>query len=109
MSLAVEQRLAAIVNGRDYALRLKPWAYPEPEDRGLGLGIPVPGYLEINGPWRDIEWLEVNPVATTHLGRQLSRRVEDHTAELTPQLAAAGLRYELVNGLVRVSLTDLHG
>lgn len=103
----IEQLLTAILNGHGYALRLKTKVDPEPERWGNYLIAPVPGYLEISGPWpvREVEWIEVNPVIVTQLGQLVKPRATDHTAELTQQLTAAGLPFTLTDdGYVRVFL-----
>lgn len=107
MATPIEQRLVALLNGHDYALRLKLKDYPEPESWGHYIIAPVPGYLEINGPWpvRHVEWVEVNPVVTTSRGRLIPPQVDDYTGLLTRQLAQAGLSFIITDdGYIRIFL-----
>ncbi|OON67425.1 DUF6678 family protein [Hymenobacter sp. CRA2] len=104
----IEQRLAALLNGQGYALRLKTKNETEPVSWGQWLGVPVPGYIEINGPWpvREVEWVEVNPVVTTFQGRLIPPQVADHTADLTRQLKSASLSFSVTNdGYLRILLS----
>jgi hypothetical protein len=105
MKIPIEQRLEAILSGPGYALRLKTKADPEPERWGEWLGVPVPGYVEITGPWpvRKVEWIEVNPVVVTQLGRLVPPRVTDYTLPLTQQLTEAGLPFVVTaEGYLRI-------
>lgn len=107
MTAPIEQRLIAILNGHDYALRLKPKDHPEPESWGHYLIAPVPGYIEINGPWavRHVEWVEVNPVVTTSRGRLVPPLVDDCTGLLRQQLTQAGLSFIVTDdGYIRIFL-----
>ena len=100
-------QLAALLNGHDYALRLKPKDYPEPESWGHWLGVLVPVYLEISGPWpaRKVEWVEVNPIVTTSRGRLVPPRVDDYTDLLRRQLTAAGFSFVVTDdGYLRIFL-----
>ena len=79
-----------------------------PSDWSAWVSEPVGGYIEMftTGPWRtaEVEWLEINPVATTYVGRLVPERRTDHQEALEAGLTAAGLPWESAGPYLRVCL-----
>jgi len=79
-----------------------------PSDWSAWVSAPARGYIETfsSGPWRtaEVAYLEINPVATTYIGRLVTERRTDHRAALESGLTAAGLTWEPAGPYLRVFL-----
>ena len=77
-----------------------------PSEWSAWVSEPSRSYIETftTGPWRtaEVEWLEINPVATTYVGRLVPDRQTDHRAALEAGLTAAGLAWESAGPYLRV-------
>jgi hypothetical protein len=47
-----------------------------PEAWATGIGLPVKGYIELHEPlpFRNVEWIEINPVIVEHISRLVKPR-----------------------------------
>ena len=76
-------------------------------DRSAWISEPASSYIEAftTGLWRtgEVEWLEINSVATTYVGRLVPERRTDHRAALEAGLTVAGLAWEPAGPYLRVS------
>jgi hypothetical protein len=72
--------------------------------------IPVPGYIELGsvGPWpiREVEWLEINPIVTEHIGRLVAPRIIDNLSQLEVALREANLPYTISEGIIRITFSE---
>lgn len=70
--------------------------------------LPVPGYIEASSygpvPKREIEWIELDPVETWHIGRLVPPKHIDHTPAIYQQLQSEGIAMQMVGGLIRIAL-----
>ena len=59
--------------------------------------MPVPGYVEFSGgptPFRFIEWLEIKKTASSYMGRLVSDRLTDCSAEIKDVLSKMTIDFE---------------
>ncbi|WP_394538434.1 hypothetical protein PRJ39_22380 [Lysobacter enzymogenes] len=87
--------------------RVKPRCSPPPEWTTF-LSVPVPGYVESSScgslPFREVEWIEIDPVRVSEHGRRLPRAVDNLARELLSRLAALGVQAQRGEGAkVRVT------
>lgn len=79
---------------------------PAPAAWSAWVSEPASGYIETftTGPWRieEVEGLDINPVATTYVGRLVPERQTDHRAALETGLTAIGLAWEPAGPYLRV-------
>ena len=72
--------------------------------------IPVPGYIELGsvGPWpiREVEWLEINPIATEYIGRLVAPRILDNLSQLEVALREANLPYTVLDAVIRITFSE---
>jgi hypothetical protein len=92
-------------------VRLKHEAYETPEAWAGGIGLPVRGYIELHRPWpfREIEWLEINPVVIEHIGRLVKPKQHNHLEEIGAFLFARSGAHLTNEGIIRISLSELVG
>jgi hypothetical protein len=57
---------------------------------------------------RDVEWIEIDPVITERKGRLLPEILSDQTSVVTRELEQAGVPYELLGGIMRISAGQRH-
>ncbi|SNC68116.1 hypothetical protein SAMN06265337_2183 [Hymenobacter gelipurpurascens] len=69
-----------------------------------GFGLPVKGYIEVVGPERieDVEWIELDPIVVTHIGRLMPPEVTVITDEIVQTLYKEVINYKIVRGIVRI-------
>ncbi|MGI4832236.1 MAG: DUF6678 family protein [Janthinobacterium lividum] len=97
--------LISLVQESKCAARLKPKEYSEPQQWSWVIE-PVPNYIESGGgPWpsSEVEWLELNPIKTEHVGRLVAPKKINKTSWLKVELAKAIIPYTLSNGIFRVT------
>lgn len=103
MTIAAIHDLVALHGCQVRLLLLHPSA---PAEWSAWVSEPASGYIETftTGPWRigEVEALEINPVATTYVGRLVPERRTDHRAALETGLAAAGLAWKPAGPYLRV-------
>jgi len=98
--------VVAAVCGLRLEVKLQARGLENPESWTKFLIVPVNGYIESNSgpvPFRDIEWLLVNHIRSTHRGRLVSPLVEDVLVELSRALSDAGAVYSVEEHGVRVT------
>ncbi|QQQ00667.1 DUF6678 family protein [Lysobacter enzymogenes] len=88
--------IVAVVRELRLKARVKPRGSPPPPEWTTFLIVPVPGYVESSGcgplPFREVEWIEIDPVRVTERGRLLAPAVENLAGELLSRLTALGLQ-----------------
>ncbi|GGG52620.1 hypothetical protein GCM10011378_31070 [Hymenobacter glacieicola] len=69
-----------------------------------GFGLPTRGYIEVSGPERisDIEWIELDPIVVTYIGRLVPPKVTVVIDEIILGLNNEGIEYKTVKGSIRV-------
>ncbi|MFD1871964.1 DUF6678 family protein [Hymenobacter bucti] len=92
-------------------VRLKHEAYEAPEGWAGGIGLPVRGYIELNGPWpfRQIEWLEINPAVTEHIGRLVKPKQHNYSEEISAFLHSKSIAYSIKEGTIRIPFSEFTG
>ncbi|MDF7810046.1 DUF6678 family protein [Hymenobacter sp. YC55] len=85
-------------------IRLKVYNEDYITDWKGGFGLPVEDYIEVSGPERisDVEWIELDPVVVTPIGRLVPPKLEVITDEIIEVLSNVGIGYETTNGIIRV-------
>lgn len=70
----------------------------------MGIVLPVKGYIELNGPWpfREVEWLEINPLVVEHIGRLVAPKQWNHLEQIVSLLQSEGVSYSIVDDMVRI-------
>ena len=73
-----------------------------------GIGLPTTKYIELHGPWpfREVEWLEINPIVVEHIGRLVKPRRYDYLNDIIALLQLEKIPYSVVEGMVRVPFKD---
>jgi hypothetical protein len=79
-----------------------------PEAWTAGIGLPVRGYIELHGPhpFRDVEWIEINPIVVEHIGRLVKPRYYTYLEDIISFLQSEGLAYSIVAGAVRIPFLE---
>lgn len=69
-----------------------------------GFGLPVEGYIEVAGPERieDVEWIELDPIVVTHIGRLVPPKVTIAIDDIIQELDSMGIAYQVVKGMIRI-------
>jgi hypothetical protein len=100
------EKIAVLSNKLHCQARLKLKRNDLPEAWGSGIGFPVRTYIEIIGPWpfREVDWVEINPVVTEHIGRLVAPKRWNHPEQLITLLEAEHVSYSLVDGMIRIPL-----
>jgi len=85
---------------------LKVKGNPKPEGWNSGAVIPVPGYIEINGPWpiHQVDWVEIDPVVMQYIGRLVPPKQVNSLMQIESELRQADLLYAVSDGIIRVLL-----
>ena len=98
------QKVADLVNQLGCPVRIKPKEYSS-ETWTTGIGLPTNNYVELNGPWafRDVDWLEINPIVMEHIGRLIKPKRHDHINEIISLLKLEKISCSIIEGMVRVS------
>ncbi|MBF9142375.1 DUF6678 family protein [Hymenobacter properus] len=98
------EKIAALSNQLKFQARLKLKRDDGPEAWGSGIGLPVRAYIEIIGPWsfREVEWLEINPIAMEHIGRLVAPKQWNHLNALVSLLQVENVYYSIVDGMIRI-------
>ena len=54
----------------------------------MGVVLPVRGYIEVIGPWpfREVEWLEINPIVMEHIGRLIKPKQHNYLNDIVTLL-----------------------
>jgi hypothetical protein len=89
-------------------VRLKHKAYEMPEACAKGIGLPVKGYIELTGPWpfREVEWLEINPTVMEHTGRLIKPRQHNYLENITLFLQSEDIAYSIMKEAVRIPFSQ---
>ncbi|WP_367949229.1 DUF6678 family protein [Hymenobacter sp. BRD128] len=73
--------------------------------------IPTSGYIETGGqgPWpiRQIQWVEINPIVTEHIGRLGHPKQIDSLVQIEEGLRNATVPYTTMNGIIRILFSDV--
>jgi hypothetical protein len=98
--------LVNIIQANKCSVRLKVRGAPKPEGWNSRAGIPVPGYIEINGPWpiHQVDWVEINPVVMEYIGRLVPPKQVNSLIQIESELRQADLLYTVSDGIIRVPL-----
>ena len=98
------ERIAALSKKLYCQARLKRKLNDLPESWGNGIGLPVRTYIEIIGPWpfREVDWLEINPIVMEHIGRLVAPKRWNHLEQIITLLEAEHVNYSLVDGMIRI-------
>jgi hypothetical protein len=90
-------------------VRLKREAYAIPEEWAGGIGLPVRSYIELHGPWpfREIEWLEINPIVLEHIGLLVKLKQHNYLENITSYLKSEGISHSIDEGVVRIPFSEL--
>ncbi|WP_460500061.1 DUF6678 family protein [Hymenobacter agri] len=104
--MSLIERIAALSNKLHCQARLKLKSTDLPESWNSGIGFPVRTYIEINGPWpfRQVDWVEINPIVMEHIGRLVAPKRWNHSEQLIALLEAAHGSYSLVDRMIRIPL-----
>ena len=89
-------------------VRLKHEAYETPEEWAGGIGLPVRGYIELHGPWpfREVEWLEINPAVTEYIGRLIKPKQHNYLEEVSAFLQSKNVAYSINEGIIRIPFAE---
>ncbi|MBH8569845.1 hypothetical protein KB206_13210 [Microvirga sp. STS02] len=100
------EKIAALSNQLHCQPRLKLKRDAIPEAWGSGIGLPVRTYIEIIGPWpfREVEWLEINPIVMEHIGRLVAPKQWNHLNTLVSLLQVENVEYSIVDGMIRIPI-----
>ena len=100
------EKIAALSNKLHCQARIKLKHNDLPESWGSGIGFPVRAYIEINGPWpfRQVDWVEINPIVMEHIGRLVAPKCWNHSGQLIALLETEHVNYSLVDGMLRLPL-----
>lgn len=103
--LIILQKLIEITSCK---IRLKPYQYEATEWRS-GFGLPVEGYIEVAGPERiaDVEWLELDPIVVTHIGRLVPPHIAFVSDAIREVLNRECIRFDVVKGMIRIEDNQL--
>jgi hypothetical protein len=98
------ERIASLSNKLHCQARLKRKLNDLPDSWGNGIGLPVRTYIEINGPWpfRELDWLEINPVVMEHIGRLVAPKRHNYLNDIIELLNSEEIPYLIIEGMVRV-------
>ena len=102
--MAIIEKIAVLSNKLHCQARLKLQLNDLPESWGNGIGLPVRTYIEIIGPWpfREVDWLEINPIVMEHIGRLVAPKRWNHLEQIITLLEAEHVNYSLVDGMIRI-------
>jgi hypothetical protein len=103
------QALADFLRQLRCQVRLKHKAYKMPEEWAKGIGLPVRGYIELIGPWsfREVEWLEINPIVIEHIGRLVKPRQHNYLEGIIAHLNSESINHFINDGMIRISFSEL--
>ena len=90
-------------------VRIKLKAEELPEGWAGGIGLPVRGYIELHGPWpfREVEWLEINPIVIEHIGRLVKPRQHNYLENIMAHLKSEGISHSIDEGMIRIPFSEL--
>jgi hypothetical protein len=90
-------------------VRIKPNSEEIPEAWARGIGLPVPRYIELHGPWpfREVEWLEINPIIMEHIGRLVKSKKHNYLENIISFLQSQGIAYAVIDEAVRIPFSEL--
>ena len=96
--------LVGIIQSAKCKVRLKLKKHPKPEAWGNRAIIPVRTYIEVIGPWpmREVEWLEIDPIITEHIGRLVAPRIINSFFEIEARLREAEFSYTVSDSIIRI-------
>ena len=102
--MALIEKIAALSNKLHCQARLKRKLNNLPDSWGNSIGLPVRTDIEINGPWpfREVEWIEANPIVMEHIGRLVAPKRWNHSEQIITLLEAEHVNYSLVDGMIRI-------
>jgi hypothetical protein len=102
------EELADFLRQLHCQVRLKHEAYETPEGWAAGIGLPVRGYIELVGPWpfRQVEWVEINPAVTEHIGRLVKPKQHNYLEEINTFLQSKNVAYSINKGIIRISFAE---
>jgi hypothetical protein len=102
------EALANFLRELSCQVRIKHKAYEIPQGWAGGIGLPVRGYIELIGPWpfREVEWLETNPVVMEHIGRLVKPRQHNYLENITSFLQSEGIAYSILEEVVRIPFSQ---
>ncbi|WP_409070874.1 DUF6678 family protein [Hymenobacter sp. HSC-4F20] len=108
MSRTSIEVIESLINSYSCELRLKTIHEPEPAGWCRWIIQPVPGYIESSTagpcPAYEVEWVDINPIVTIHIGRLVKDKYVNYQAELEAQLTAARVAWQHIDGLLRIHL-----
>ena len=99
------KKVVALVNSLGCKPRVKLKHTDLPEAWGnMGVVLPVRGYIEVIGPWpfREVEWLEINPIVMEHIGRLIKPKQHNYLNDIVTLLQLEGVPYSVIEGMLRV-------
>jgi hypothetical protein len=102
------QELADFIGKLKCQVRLKLKADEIPEGWAAGIGLPVDGYIELHGPspFREVEWLEINPAVTEYIGRLIKPKQHNYLEEISAFLQSRNVAYSINEGIVRIPFAE---
>lgn len=99
--------IVAIVRELRLKARVKPRGREPSPEWTTFLIVPVPGYVESSGcgplPFREVEWIEIDPVRVSERGLRVPPAVENLAGPLLSRLAALGVQAASEGAKVRVA------
>ncbi|WP_369810683.1 DUF6678 family protein [Hymenobacter cheonanensis] len=100
--------LVGVIQTNKCKVRMKVRGYSAPEGWNDWAIIPTAGYIEINGPWpiRQVDWVEINPIVTEHIGRLVPPKRIDSSMQIEEGLRQADISYIVLDGIIRISFPD---
>lgn len=100
------EKIATLSNKLHCQARLKLKLSDSPEAWGSGIGFSVRTYIEIIGPWpfREVDWVEINPVVMEHIGRLVAPKRWNHSEQLIMLLKSEHVNYSVAEGIIRIPL-----
>lgn len=102
------EALANLLRQLHCQVRLKHKAYEIPEAWAGGIGLPARGYIELVGPWpfREVQWLEINPIVIEHTGRLVKPKQHNYSENITAFLQSEGIAYSIIEEAVRIPFSE---
>ncbi|ROU09296.1 DUF6678 family protein [Lysobacter enzymogenes] len=90
--------IVALIRELRLKARVKPRGSPPPPEWTTFLIVPTRSYVESSGcgpvPFREVEWIEIDPVRITERGRLVPPAVENLAGELLSRLTALGVQVQ---------------
>lgn len=102
--------LIGVIQTNKCKVRMKVKGCLAPEGCNNWVIIPTSGYVETGGqgPWpiRQVEWVEIDPIVTEHIGRRVPPKRIDSSMQIEEGLRQVDISYTVLDGIIRISFPD---